>query len=286
MLGQTETVTEPRAGTALDLEANPEAAGLMPPTTTRPKPISRRSLAHALAGSDPTKAAEIAAQPEPLTPESLGTLLQGLTGGGATGGGAPSLAPSGGPSALAPSPSLTFVPNVSINKDGTLSVSLQGQRTNFQLSTVTRADPSGRAVIYDRIFDPTTATIVSEIAKGFAPPPAEMQKLAQAASAMGLMPGTPAHDFVVSRLALISQLPAEAQGEAIAQLEQWASTQGRQSQAPTVSGAIQAGEARRAERIATETRIKEREQRFKIGRNLVTTLGDLREWIEEQKRQA
>lgn len=25
---------------------------------------------------------------------------------------------------------------------------------------------------------------------------------------------------------------------------------------------------------------------FKIGRNLVTTLGDLREWIEEQKRQA
>src|SRR3990167_9601061 len=49
---------------------------------TRPKTISRRSLAAMIAGVDPVKAAELAASPEPMTAEAMKEVLAGVTGQG------------------------------------------------------------------------------------------------------------------------------------------------------------------------------------------------------------
>ena len=82
--------------------------------------ISRRSLAAAIAGVDPVKAAELAASPEPLSPAMLKELLGGATQGAAPAGvfAPPSPVAEVGAAAVPVVPGVTELPQVRINISG------------------------------------------------------------------------------------------------------------------------------------------------------------------------
>ncbi|OFX03529.1 MAG: hypothetical protein A3E78_08215 [Alphaproteobacteria bacterium RIFCSPHIGHO2_12_FULL_63_12] len=101
---------------------------------TRPKTISRRSLAAMIAGADPVKAAELAASPEPMTAEAMKELLAGATGQGTTVPAAeeptvPAM-PGAGTATGRAVPGLTQLPQVRVNisSKGELSASIGTER--------------------------------------------------------------------------------------------------------------------------------------------------------------
>jgi hypothetical protein len=217
--------------------------------------------------------------PDEMLTRSL-QAFHGIVGGtqGATAT-APATGPAGAPTEVpgsttqapaigtTPGPRVTFVPSVTMNKDGTLSITAQGRPTNFQITTVVKGDPgTGRGVIFERTFDPTSGQVVHERPIGFQPPPAEVQRAAAVATSFGLTPGTPAHEFATGRVIAYQNLPEASREPALEALEQWASTQtsapatgGQPTAGPgTISGAIATGRQRELDRAAERARAVKR----------------------------
>lgn len=258
----TATEPTPRAGTMLDLGDTPEAAGTMP--ARRPAPVSRRSLAAAIAGADPVKAAEIAAMGEPLTPERLTALLAPMTApGGVTIPSEPAVG--GEATARAPVPGVTELPQIRVNisSKGELSASLGTERLQNPMQITEITTPHGEIQKMAVVRDLATGQIYT-LPLGLAVPPTVIQEAARLVDAQGgeKLALADRELFVAQTAAVMANPDKDVKQELLAQLgeqiSQAASQPGRASSRPlNLRGAQEAVETRRQKRIGQETQARE-----------------------------
>jgi len=218
-LGATEPA--PRAGTPLDLEANPEAAGTMPPTQR--KTLNLREIALSLAPVDPDAAVRILLDQEKAerTTRASGQVLDlfgKLTGG--TRPTAPSAAPEA-PAAVAAggaAPSMSLEPTLSMDKEGGLSLSIAGKPPQLQRSTQTLQLPNGQAQVYATVFDPKTGQETTWPI-GMAMPSEAMQRAEAAVAQLGIERSAPLFGHVVGAVSRAMLLEGPARSERLATIE-------------------------------------------------------------------
>jgi len=215
-----------------ELEAGGTAERDAPPLT------SNERLRYAM-GLDPTAAAKelVKGGGEKV---DLQALFKSLTGdqsmGAATGpaqtvpAGAPPVAempappgPAAGPAAaaapgLGPQRKLDRTVSLDMGDDGKLKLGIKvGERNvNFKIDHETVVGPDGRAQVFRVTTNPEDPRQVIRVPVGPAVPPAEIQKWAQAAEALGLKPGTDVHDSAVTDFLFIANTMQPGRAQEIA----------------------------------------------------------------------
>jgi len=134
-------------------------------------------------------------------------------------------APSGpapGPAAatpgLGPQRKLDRTVGLSMTDEGKLKLDLKvGERNvNFKIDHETVVGPDGRAQVFRVTTNPEDPRQVIRVPVGPAVPPAEIQKWAQAAEALGLKPGTDLHDAAVTDFLFIANTMQPGRAQEIA----------------------------------------------------------------------
>lgn len=197
-----------------------------------------------------------------LDASGLSALLGGQVGPAApadTGGALDLSRAAPGPGAPA-GPAMSFRPTINLSADGKVSVSIAGQPTNFQVSTVDITDEQGFVQKHERVFDPTSGRVVNVYPIGPKVPPEFMQK-AQA-QVRAVLPDAPA-EVQERAVGTLLGLEGAARTHFLAQLE----TENERLKAlksgeggPSVRRAIEAARqedvTRGAAKTAAETRAR------------------------------
>lgn len=118
-----------------------------------------------------------------------------------------------------PGPAMTMKPTFNIDKDGNVSFSATGERTQYQIQSRDVPIPGGRIQKEETVFDPVRGTVVERRPLGVPTSPEFMQKAEALAEGLGIERTSPLFGRAVSQIIAAQALPPEAQAEMLAALQ-------------------------------------------------------------------
>lgn len=296
---ETQDVEMPAAGQMFaDAGDGSDVAPVGPVTRTVAKPPSLRELATALIQYDPKAGTDLIEKDETIKQKNreldlraehqkaMMPLLQRMMGGGgggagaavsgmaAPGGGAPEPTMTGpgeatlgavatGPPGGSPGgPQLTFKPTLNLDKDGNMSVSIAGERTQFQLQHQDVTLPDGRTQKVEIVYDPTSGRVVNRYPLGQPASPEFMRKAEEVVKGLGVERGSPLFARMVTEVLASAGLPPEDQAQTLRSMQGIAARargRGQGAGAPMgseerldIGAAMDAADARRTRQAASQ----------------------------------